>query len=303
MVLELWGRNLAPEPWCGAERIPKDPLPFEICGVRVLIGSRPAELMYVSSGQINLKIPADLLAEGSAPFQVCVASVCSAPFPMRFSAHTALLKLAGPASVHMPVWIAIDAPSPYVVAYPCDESPWSFEGYEFEVRRNGRPLAALRPPDGSAPRIGATGRRCTGPTLRSALPLHLLYRFDESGVYSVRLTASKEGRTLYQSDWTDIEIEPFSQEKRDEWLRSLEGQASRRDVYDVVSSLLAWPDEKALALLLKVIPENIQGCVNYDCVRLSFGKAALAGFDAGLLRRDIPADRLRQLCPPTGGCR
>src|SRR5271154_5145584 len=88
MVLELWGENLAP-PGCGRDQIPKSQLPLELCGVQVLIDSQPAELMYVSSYQINLRIPPDAPSEGLVPFQVCVAGACSDPVPMRFSAHTA----------------------------------------------------------------------------------------------------------------------------------------------------------------------------------------------------------------------
>ena len=112
---------------------------------------------------------------------------------------------------------------------------------------------------------------------------------------SVRFTARKNGEILYQSDWTDIEIEPFSEEKREEWLRSLEAKVNQRSVNDVVPSLLAWPDEKALAVLLKVIPADTSRCMNYDCVRLAFGRAALAGFDDALLRREIVT------VPPTLG--
>lgn len=304
MVLELWGQNLAPVPWCGQDQIPKGaPLPLEICGVRVLIGSRPAELMYVSGNQINLKIPADLPAEGFEPFEVCVGGVCSAPVIMRFSALAALLTLERPAYVHMPIWIDVDAPAPYSVPYPCGFWPWSFPGYGFEVLRKESalgPAPRLLPPP---PRTVAPVGRCDGPTQRGRLPLHLLYSFEEPGTYSVRFTATRNGEILYQSDWTDIEIEPFSEEKREEWLRSLEAKVSQKSVNDVVPSLLAWPDEKALAVLLKVIPADTSRCVNYDCVRLAFGKAALAGFDETLLRREIPPSRLIELCPPVGMCR
>ena len=226
MVLELWGRNLAPLPWCGAEQKPAPPLPHEICGVRVLIGSRPAELMYVSGGQINLKIPEDVPAEGIEPFQVCVGSVCSEPVTMRFSARTALQALYRPAYVRMPVWIKVDAPAPYVVRYPCGVSPWSFPGYEFEVLRNGQPLAHIPPPALPAGRTTLPADTCNLATSWGRLPLHLLYRFDEPGAYAVRFTGKKDGAILYQSDWTEIEIQPFSEEKRDEWLRSLEAEVS-----------------------------------------------------------------------------
>ena len=303
MVLELWGRNLAPVPWCGQEQKPQAPLPRELCGVQVLIGSRPAELMYVSGNQINLKIPEDVPAEGFEPIQVCVGNVCSATLSMLFSTHTALLTLDEPAYVHMPVWIDVDPPSPYVVSYPCGFWPWNFPGYEFEVLRKGQPLAPL--PQPPRPFIGtAPLDRCEGPTYRGRLPLHLLYRFEEPGTYSVRFTAKKSGKTLYQSDWTDIQIEPFSEEKRGAQLHSLEGEARNGpSAYYVVPSLLVWPDEKALAVLLKLIHEHTSACMNYDCVRLGFGRAALAGFDDTLLRREIPQDRLLQLCPPNGNCK
>ena len=303
MVLELWGQNLAPVPWCGQEQIPKGLLPLEICGVRVLIGPRPAELMYVSGGQINLRVPADVPAEGFAPIQVCVGTVCSAPVAMRFSASTALLTLEQPAYVHMPVWIDVDAPAPYFVPYPCAYWPWNLPGYEFEVLRNGHPLAPIPQPSPPSTSAVAPADHCDGPTLRGRLPLHLLYRFEEPGTYSVRFTARKNGEILYQSDWTNIEIEPFSEEKREEWLRSLEATLSQRSVNDVVPSLLAWPDERALAVLSKVIPADTSRCMNFDCVRLAFGRAALAGFDGALLCREIPQGRLLQLCPPGGTCK
>jgi hypothetical protein len=259
--------------------------------------------MYVSGGQINLKIPEDVPAEGFEPIQVCVGSVCSATVTMLFSTHIALLTLDGPAYVHMPVWIDVDAPSPYVVSYPCGFWPWNFPGYEFEVLRKGQPLAPL--PQPPLPFTGTVPLdQCEGPTYRGRLPLHLLYRFEEPGTYSVRFTARKTGKILYQSDWTDIQIEPFSEEKRDAQLHSLEGEVRNGpSAYHVVPSLLAWPDEKALAVLLKLIPEDTSRCINYGCVRLGFGRAALAGFDDTLLRREIPQDRLLQLCPPNGNCK
>jgi uncharacterized protein (TIGR03437 family) len=87
MVVELYGQHLAPEPWCGQARMPKTPYPREICGVRVLVGSSPSELLYVGPAQINLKIPADAPVEGTSPFQVCIGKVCSATVAMQFSAH------------------------------------------------------------------------------------------------------------------------------------------------------------------------------------------------------------------------
>ena len=74
MVLMLYGGHLAVEPVCGP---PKVQPALEFCGVRVLIGANPAELLYVSSGQINFRIPADSNIEGYAPLRVCAGTVCS----------------------------------------------------------------------------------------------------------------------------------------------------------------------------------------------------------------------------------
>lgn len=302
MVLELWGRNLAP-PGCERDPIPKDSPPLELCGVRVLIGSRPAELLYVSSYQINLKIPSDVPPEGVSEFRVCAGNVCSDAVRMLFSARTALLSLEQPAYVHMPVWIDVDAPEPYAATYPCGLWPWRFQGYEFEVSRNGERLAPVRQPSQPANGRGDRGQPCDGSST-SRFPLHLLYHFDEPGTYSVRFTAMKDSEILYQSEWTDIRVEPYSEDKREEWLRSLDAKAGNgRSAGEIVSSLLAWPDSRALAVLLKLIPRDISQCTNYDCMRIAFGRAALAGFDDGLLQREIPRERLIQLCPPDGKCK
>jgi hypothetical protein len=134
-----------------------------------------------------------------------------------------------------------------------------------------------------------------------------LYRFDQPGAYSVRITARKGAEILYQSDWTAIEVQPFSEEKRAEWLASMAAKVKSgnpRDLAsDVIPSLLAWPDEKALAILLTIIPDCTKGCVNQDFFGDIYGREALAAFDDALLRRVIPPARLLQLCPPDGKCK
>jgi hypothetical protein len=302
LVLMLYGEHLASQPTCGQPTVQPA---LELCGVRVLIDTIPAELLFVSSGQINFRIPADAPVEGFAPLRVCAGGACSAPVSMWFSTRTALLSLEKPAYVHMPVWIHVDPPPPYAVSYPCQSGPWMPSIYEFEVRRNGKPLTPVPQPLPPANWAATSTEQCDGPNVRSSLPLHLLYRFDEPGTYSVRLMARKGDRVLYNSEWTDMAIEPFSEEKRDLWLQSLESPIkanSRSSVSDVIPSLLAWPDEKALAVLLKVIPANTTQCTNFDCVRLFFGRTALSWFDDALLRRQVPTERLLRLCPPEGKC-
>jgi hypothetical protein len=301
MVLMLYGGHLASEPVCGQ---PKTQPALELCGVRVLLGARPAELLYVSAGQINFRIPADVSLEGYAPLQVCVDAVCSAPLEMFFSVQTALLSLERPAYVHMPVWVRVDPPPPYSVSYPCLYGPWMPPGYEFEVRRNGAMLPPLPQPSAGANRAAPHG--CDQRTFARSLPLHLLYRFDQPGTYSVRFTARQDGHVLYRSGWTDVSVGPYSEEIRDRWLQSQAAaiQENRREIVTtVIPSLLAWPDAKALAVLLKGIPPDTTQCANFDCIRLTSGRAALAWFDDALLRAQLAPDRLLQLCPPAGKCR
>ena len=303
MVLSLYGGYLAPEAVCGQPRVQPA---LEMCGVRVLVGDGPAELLYVSSGQINFKIPADVPDEGFAELRVCVGAMCSAPVSFWFSTRTALLSLEKPSSVRMPVWIHVDPPPPYFVSYPCWNGPWMPPGYEFEVQRNSRSFVPIAQPSPPANRVEGNAAPCDGPTVRSSLPLHLLYRFDQPGTYSVRLTVKKGDRILYRSEWTDILIEPFSEEKRDAWLKSLESEIRMNSwgiVSDAIPSLLASPDEKALAVLLKIMPANTTQCSNFDCIKLVFRRAALAWFDEGLLRARVARERLVRLCPPEGKCK
>jgi hypothetical protein len=170
------------------------------------------------------------------------------------------------------------------------------------VRRHGRNLTRLPQPAAPASVAMVHDTRFCEPS-RGLFPMHLLYRFDEAGTYAVRLTAKNGPEVLYQSDWTDIQIEPFSERKREELLRSLEGKIGTTDVFFAIASLLSWPDEKALAVLLKAIPADTTRCRNYECLRLYFGKGALAGYDESLLRRQVPRERLLALCPPDGKCR
>lgn len=303
MILEVYGSNLASEPsYVRPAVVPA----LEMCGVRVLLGSVPAELLYVSSRQINFKIPAGAPTETFVPLRVCAGVVCSTPVPMWFSTRTALLSLERPASVHMPIWIHVDPPPPYFLSYPCWSGPWMPPGYELEVRRRGGLMAPIPqpPPPPNWDETAAQG--CGDRTARSSLPLHLLYPFDEPGAYSVRFTAREQNRILYRSEWTGFVVGPFSEERRDAWLRTLDSEIrmnSRGVVSDIIPSLLAWPDKKSLAILLRVIPANTMRCSNFDCIKLGFGRAALGWFDEALLRAQVPTERLRRLCPPGGKCR
>ena len=300
MVLTLYGSYLAPEPVCGQ---PADKPALQLCGVRVLLGSSPAELLYVGSGQINFTIPADAPREAWAPLRVCVGTVCSAPVPMWFSTRTALLSQERPAYVRMPVWIRVDPPPPFFVSYPCLVGPWMPPGLQFEVTRGGILIAQTEQPPLPA---GIDIASCNDLSAGTSLPLHILYRFDATGTYSIRLSASKDGQVLYRSEWTDVVVGPSSNEQHAAWLGSLQSEIKINSwgiVSDTIPSLLASPDERTLAILLTAVPANTSQCSNFDCIKLGFSRAALAWFDDQLLRARIPPDRLLQLCGPEGKCR
>jgi hypothetical protein len=104
---------------------------------------------------------------------------------------------------------------------------------EFEVRRNGRSLAPIPQPSPPPNWAGTSAEPCDGPTIRSSLPLHLFYRFNEPGTYCTA-TDGQEGRPDSPPvGVTDILIEPFS----DAWLQSLDSKIkmnSRSIVSDVI---------------------------------------------------------------------
>src|SRR5712692_130610 len=86
------------------------------------------------------------------------------------------------------------------------------------------------------------------------LPLHLAYRLDSPGVYSIRLTGSHGSEVVVRSAWTEIEVKPPSKSTRETWLRMMAEKtksALPKDLLrDIVPSLMAWPDDRALTVLL-----------------------------------------------------
>ena len=313
-AVELYGRHLAPEPWCGQNATPPAPYPVELCGVRVTVGARPAGLMFVGPGQINFKVPADVPDGASTTVQVCVRGVCGAPVTMPFRSGKAFLKLRGTAAVHMPVWLDIDAPPPYQFLYPCHMAPWGFDGFQFEVRYQGQPLSPWAVPGTSltAPYVGRAD--CNSTAQPSPLPLHLLYHFDRPGVYSVRLarialsSPDTANAPPVQSDWTEIAVAPDSPSRRDEWLQamaeSVKSAAPDTLVANLIPSLLAWPDDKALAVLLPLLtlPRPASAADRMGNAG-QFARYGLAAFPDDMLRRVFPPDQLLNLCPPGGRCR
>ena len=299
MVVELYGSHLAGEAVCGEPNAPDLSLK---CDVRVRVGGSLAELLYVSEKQINFKIPYDAPTDAFAPLQVCVGSECSASVPLRFSTK-AVLSVKDPAFIRMPVWIRVDPPPPHVVAYPCFVHPFETPGYRFEVRKHGKLIEPVPLP----PFLRSSAVRSSNDCLVSGLnllPLHLTYRFTEPGKYEVRLIATKNNEVLYESNWTDLTIEPIAEDKRDTWLRRQETErvANGDAAGHLFIELLAWPDEKSLKIIVRLTPAESGPCRNTVCMMRMLGRVALAWFDDTLIERAIPAQQRLSLCPPAGHC-
>jgi hypothetical protein len=99
--MSIYGSHLGPIPGCSAsadptlrETInPRNPnpnfanlsvYPKELCGVQVLIGDKPAGLLYVSDKQINFKIPQDSPESSTVNLRIMRQGLSSAP--VRFEA-------------------------------------------------------------------------------------------------------------------------------------------------------------------------------------------------------------------------
>ena len=321
-ILEIYGTHLGPEPACSLP-LPS-PYPFQACGVQVTVGGIAATLQHVSARQILLWLP-EHLGDAAAPIQVCVHDLCSEPAIAQFSSQAIFMQLEEPAYVHMPLWIAVDLPHPHRTGYPCRTDPWDFRGrrmdslfdvddYRLEVRHEGTLLA-----EAPRPKIPMDGWEShswgcmsgfgfeTTPPFR--LPLHLAYKIDSPGIYSVRVTGSHGSDIVVQSAWTDIEVKPRPPSAHDEWLRSMAQTAKTARMQDllrdVVPSLMAWPDDRALRILLPVYSNWLRPrrLVNSDFYVAGFLRNSLAAFDDSVLRRVIPAARLAEMCPPQGRCK
>jgi hypothetical protein len=291
MIVTIYGQDLGPELQCPEPIAPNGPYPLETCGVRVLVDGRPSGLLFSGSKQINFKIPEDAPEAGSAPIQVCVHDACSDRVVVRFSSRKAFIHAVGHVYVHMPVWIEADQPWTDI-RYPYSIFPLNFGGARFEVLYHGEPFAPLRTTIGNG---GSTSAPQDSPSGR--LPLHLIYRFDQPGMYSVRYTGLSYQypgaiEIATQSDWTDIVVEPYSDAERGAWLASEAVKARSASpgelVGEIIPSLLAWPDDQALSVLLTLV-DNPDGLVR------QFARMSLDLFDEAVQRRVIPESRWHDL--------
>ena len=132
-VTAMYGFNLAPAGGCAYPSPTNGIYPTEVCGVRLTVAGVPAQLLAVLERQINFKVPAEAPTSGEAAIVVTVRGVSSQPVMVPFGKRKTTLSVAGPAYVHMPVWIDVDRARPYDISYPYTLDPRNFGGGRFEV--------------------------------------------------------------------------------------------------------------------------------------------------------------------------
>jgi len=293
-LIAIYGRHLAPAGGCTQPLPPSGgPYPTELCGAQVTVNGIPAGLLAVLENQINLKIPADAPASGEAPIVITVRGIRSAPVLVPFGKPKVMLSLDGPVYVHMPVWIALD---PYDARYPNSLLPENFGGGRFEVKHNGVLLKPLEIRRNGEPMIISgllNGSIAPADSPRGRLPLHLQYRFDVPGRYEVRFIGTRmepdphagiHSVQVEESDWTEIEILPYSAVQRELWIQEQVSKMPSSSpgllIGDVIPGLLALPDQLALSAIL---PELYHSGV---LVR-RYVAASLPMFDTALLAKEI----------------
>jgi hypothetical protein len=217
----------------------------------------------------------------------------------------------------MPIWVDVDLPYPHKLVYPCKISPWGFHGprnltevddYEVEVRHDGVPVAQMSRPESVDLEIAGCMSGFGFESLRSRFPLHLAYRLGP-GVYSIRLTGSYKSEVFARSAWTEFEVRVCPAEVMKRWRHSMaqriESAQAGDLIRDAIPSLLAWPDDHALAALLPVYSRWLgkRRLVNLQVFVYGFVRDSLLAFDDDVLRRVVPRTTLIEWCPPQGYCR
>ncbi len=249
IVFSIYGHGFGPVAGCKGAAL-------DLCGVQVLLDGEPIEVQYAQEIQINARMPGAMPSQPVSRLVVISGGRRSDPVEVRRLPETASIALDGVARVNGPVWIHVELSPTLGVSYPSMARPWDFACDDFEVRKDGKLLPQL-----SHPALGTaySGPSCPGTiSLRnsegrkSRLPLHLQYRFEQPGVYDVRLlhyeAFFRHGDIRMQSVWTPIEVLPAIS-------RTI--ATPPREPAEVLSGflpdLLADPDDEALSVLLEYL--------------------------------------------------
>jgi hypothetical protein len=325
--LSIYGSHLGPFPACSAanpdpklrETVnPRNPdpnfanlsvYPKELCGVQVLIGDKPAGMLYVSERQINFKVPQDSAETGTVDLRVVSQGQSSAPLRMPAGFEKTTVSLAEPAYTDMPVWLKVETRFGLGrIAYPSPYGPAGFGCNQVEVRRDGK-LLPLLPSSNWALHGGvASGPPCgsfalpAGKRVLDRLPLHLLYRFDTPGLYEVRYTLRDRATGLpssgvrAQSEWTPIPILPSAPNQRRNWLESVRKRGSEDAaelVTDILPSVLGFPDDASFDIVAPYLYHPFQAVRRYAINGLLFWpEDSTSARLLALLKTKGPSDEL-----------
>jgi hypothetical protein len=265
--LTMYGAHLGADGQCFAPASTSNPpvYPFQLCGTQVFVGDEPAGLLYVSPRQINFQVPKDSPNDGTTDLRVVNDGQWSKPLTMQAGFEKITIRLDQPAYTDMPVWLKVEFRSgaKVEITYPSLLGPAGFGCNEVEVRRDGKFLTRMPGSSWNRGPMAYSGPPCASyvhmpPGLEDRLPLHLLYRFDEPGMYEVRLTLrdlpveASASKTRLQSEWTPIEVLPANHYQRAQWLEDVRNRHPmdvEELLSDVLPSLLGLPDEVSLAIV------------------------------------------------------
>jgi hypothetical protein len=301
--MSIYGSHLGPTPGCAANPDPKlretvnprnpdanfanqSVYPKELCGVVVMLGDKPAGLLYVSDKQINFKVPQDSAETGTLNLVVFSQGQSSAPLKMQAGFEKTSISLDQPAYTDLPVWLKVDTRMALGrVAYPSPIGPAGFGCDQVEVRRDGKPLPMLPGSDWMKYGGAFSGPPCgsyafpAGNRRQGSLPLHLLYRFDSPGIYEVRYTrwsgfpGMPRSEVRAQSEWTAIEILPSAPNQREDWLdlvRKGQSTDAAEIVTDILPSVLGFPDVASFDIVTSYLYHPFPAVRRYAAHGLSY---------------------------------
>jgi hypothetical protein len=320
-LVTIYGEHLAPAAGCG-QTAPAAPgiYPTQMCGTQVTVDGIPAGLLAVLEKQINLRIPQEVPAAGDAAVVVTVNGVSSQPVMVAFGKPKVMLSVEGTAYVHMPVWIALKRPLPSYVAYPYALNPGNFGGGRFEVTHNGialKPLEIQDPPGGTVFAGLLNGSIAPADSPKGRLPLHLQYRFDTPGRYKIRFIGTQldirpvpgvhvlpiHQVQVDESDWTEIEILPYSDAERRTWIQEQIAKMPSSPgllVGDAIPGLLSVPDELALLAILPELYHPDELVRRYVAASLTmFDNALVAHELTSLIRDKGPTEEIARMLDRT----
>lgn len=168
-------------------------------------------------------------------------------------APQATVALEAPARVGLPVWLKVSSHDE--IRYPFYTVPDWHACHDVEVRKDGNPFPRIQYPKGGIGMVVVfAGNICGGlylpgkPQRPGSIPLHVMYRFDQPGIYEVRYVEQQ----VALSPWTPIEIQAATAADRTTWLADVSSRAPS-DATGLLSGylpdILGVPDEQSLQLL------------------------------------------------------